>query len=116
MKLRPYRVPRAEQYAYEVCQAVGVPRGEVPLIVAAASVAAALRAHARGDQPGDISAPWDLPGGADLRSEIETLVRVAAYYQRSPHVRAVLERLDHERQAPSADVRAAADQPANPVR
>ena len=116
VKLRAYRVPQAGQLANERCQAASVPSREVPLVVAAASIAAALQVQARGDHPGDTAAPWDLPGGADLRSEIETLVRVAAHYQHSPHVRAVPERLDHERQAPSVAVRAQDDQPANPVR
>lgn len=115
VKLRPYRVPGAEQYARERCQAAGVASGEVPLIVAATSVAAALQAHAHGDQSSNTSAPWDLPGGADLRSEIEILIRVAAHYRHSPHVRAVLRWLDREREAVSIDSRVPADQPGNPM-
>jgi hypothetical protein len=96
LALRPYFDHRAAEYARALCQEARLSDEEATAVVEAASLAAAVRARALGrtmDQPASLA---PTPGGADLASERIFLQRVAYCYQRSPIVRAVLARAEHE--------------------
>lgn len=94
--LRPYQYPQAERYAREACEAAGIPDEEIPFVVKATVIAAALQAKAQDRRGHCTAAPMSLLGGSDWHSEVATLVRVAHHFQYSPVVRATLARLEAE--------------------
>lgn len=90
LALRPYFDPRVERLAAEVCQQAGLVDEEAKAVIAAASLAAAVRAKERGQTANGRAVPPEVMGGADLSSEVVTLERVAHCYAHSPIVRVVL--------------------------
>ncbi|MGD9891550.1 MAG: MAB_1171c family putative transporter [Dehalococcoidia bacterium] len=90
LAVRPYLDPATAVSAQRLCQNAGLSGEEASTAIEAASLAAALRARAEGQLPlSNPVAPTTL-GGADVRSEVAVLERVAHSYKRSPIVRAVL--------------------------
>jgi len=83
--LRPYLEPRIGVLAHDAAQAASVPAADIPALVEATRLAAALQARARGDAPRPIAEADDAtPGAEDIDGEAAFLCRVARYYARSP--------------------------------
>lgn len=97
LQLSPWFDSNVAARAMEHGRQAGLTGSELQAVVEAATVAAALQAKARGDQPvgtGEVE-----PGGDDLTGEVEWLVRVSRAAQRSPVVAQVLADLQRERDA-----------------
>lgn len=90
LALRPYLDPRVAASAQRLCQDAGLSGEEAHTTIEAAGLAAALRARAERQPPLSKLVAPATQGGADVRSEVAVLERVARCYERSPIVRAVL--------------------------
>jgi hypothetical protein len=93
LALRPYSFPEIADTARTLCQAKGVPAEEVPAIVQAATVAAALQAKRQGSKREHAGPAYQPIGNNDGSGEVAFLLRVAHYYQHSSLVPAVLAQL-----------------------
>ena len=90
LALRPYLDPMVLASARRLCRDAGLSGEEAQTTIEAAGLAAALKARAERRPPlAKPVAPATL-GGADVRSEVAVLERVARSYERSPIVRAML--------------------------
>jgi hypothetical protein len=69
------------------------------MVMEAASLASALRGFTRGRPAMHASGEERPRGGLDLASEVQALEQLARCYRRSPHVRAVIARLEREEAA-----------------
>lgn len=90
LALRPYLDPAVAASAQRLCQDAGLSGVEAHTTIEAASLAAALRARAERRPPlAKPVAPAPI-GGADVRSEVAVLERIAHSYTQSAIVRATL--------------------------
>lgn len=90
LALRPYLQPHILDAAREVAQDNHVPREDLPLLVEAASLTAALRAKAQGlVGTAETESLYETPGD-DVASTVRWLVGVAYYYGESELMAAVL--------------------------
>jgi hypothetical protein len=92
LALRPYLDPRVAEVASTRGREAGLSDEELPVLVEATSLAAALRAKAQ-DRPASGVLAFEGFGGTDLEGEVAWLTRVAHSYARSPLVRTILEEL-----------------------
>ncbi len=96
LALRPYRSVWAERTARRLCDEQGVPAEDVPAVVEAACLAAAIRLK-RLDPRAAVARQATRPpdqGGADLIGEVVALERLARHFEGSAVVRIVRSRLD----------------------
>lgn len=103
--LQPFFETRISDRARVLCELSRLSQEETELTVEAATIAAALRAKARGLPPLAPISHRQTAGGADLDSEIAWLEKIAHRYERSPVVRAILAELEAEAAGPTAGAR-----------
>ncbi len=106
LELRPYQVPEVAGLAEELGRRAGLAPTDLPLLVEAARLAAALHAWHQahlGNAPNPPVVQPDnsaedrvdvLPEGIEPRNEMADLLRVAEQFAHSPLVRTVVTRLD----------------------
>jgi hypothetical protein len=106
LRLRPYRDPWVAEATAALGRRAGLDGVELPAVVEAASLAAAVHALARHQPVTGAQAVAATPGDPDLQreiidlpSEITWLVRVAIAYARSPLVAALADRKEQQRDA-----------------
>jgi hypothetical protein len=99
LALRSYLDPQIDAAACKLGQEAGLGTEELPVVIEAASLAAALRAKTEG-RPSPGRQTFEAPGWADLDSEAAWLRKVTSAYVNSPVVRAVLARQEQERAGP----------------
>lgn len=95
LALRPYRDPRVETLARELCEQLGLPTRDAEAAVEAVGLVAAIemkRANRRVGVDSPIQ-PRSLQDGADLDGEVAALESVARYFGHSPIGRVVMARL-----------------------
>ena len=96
LTLRPFVDPRVGEEARRAGRATGLAGDELAAVSEAATIANAIGAKARGEQPGDGDMIMAARGGSTMIEEAAFLTRVAQAQHQSPVVRAVLERFDHD--------------------
>ena len=100
LEIRPFRDPAVAVRAQAAGREAGLGSEELPAVVEAAQLAAALRDKALGVPPARTGQapggdrPGAEPGGADAAAEIAWLTRVAKAFMDSPVVAAVLAETD----------------------
>jgi hypothetical protein len=96
LALRPYRAFWAERLARHLCEWNRVPTEDAPLVVEAASLAAAIELKRLNKRiaPSACEPLTMGQGGADLASEVVILERLAHHFRRSKVVRAVLSQIE----------------------
>lgn len=93
LALRPHLDSRVADLAAELGREAGMADEEAVAVIEAASLAAAIRAKARGQTADKQTAMMGIVGGTDLASEVARLERVARCFAHSPIVGEVLARL-----------------------
>jgi hypothetical protein len=97
LELRPYLDQRVVDCAAALCNERRLNDEETAIVLTAASLACAVRAHAQGRVAQRPAANPTGPTAADLGTETVFLTRVARCYERSPLVLAIAAHVEGER-------------------